>query len=144
MGAFTWDDKYLLGHDDIDRQHRELFEILNALHAAMKAGQGGVAIDSALAELFDYAQRHFSDEEAVMAAKGYPELDEHRRLHRQLMQKVTEMLQSRQAGEKLATFEVLGFVGEWIAEHVGRVDHQFGRFLHRAAAPVQLPRAEAP
>lgn len=133
MGVFSWDDKYLIGHDAIDRQHQRLFEILNNLHAAMKARHGDASIDATLAALLDYAQSHFAEEEQVMADVGYPELEAHRGKHRQLNLKLAAMTESRQAGERIATFELLTFLGEWIVDHVGRVDHEIGKHLHPPA-----------
>lgn len=129
--GFTWDDKYLIGHDEVDDQHRTLFEILNRQYAAMKAGQGERSISTTLAELLDYAQSHFAAEESIMLANDYPELAEHVQQHRQFTQQVLRMTRLQQAGEGFTTFEVLTFIGEWIVNHVGRADARIGMFLHQ-------------
>lgn len=131
MDAFSWDEKYRTGHEEIDLQHGQLFTLLNGLHAAMKKSQGRDQIDKTLAELVAYAQKHFQVEEEVMRQTGYPELDEHCQLHQRLTERLAALTQARRCGTQLTTFEVLNFLGEWIVDHVGRSDARIGRHLRR-------------
>lgn len=129
MWAFSWDDKYKIGHDVIDRQHFHLFSLINGLHAAMKSGNSDDSLDDTLKGLIDYTRWHFATEEEVMESIHFPELEEHRAQHQLLTAKVRSLQRSRQAGDPLVCMEIITFLGEWIICHVGQIDHKIGVYL---------------
>jgi len=78
--AIQWTDDLAIGIDEIDRQHRELYVVVAALHDAMRANQPHRA-EKVVRFLDRYILEHFATEERLMAAKRYPGLQEHRALH---------------------------------------------------------------
>lgn len=131
MGAYSWDDKYLTGHGEIDDEHRQLFAILNQLHDALKGQRGELAMLTTLDELARYAVRHFATEERLMTEYAYPEGAAHCRLHQDFTRQLTAL---RRRAAELHPFELLNFIGEWITDHVGRSDVRFGRYLRSLTA----------
>ena len=61
-----WTEKYATGVDEIDDQHKEIFNQLNRLHDAITSGLGKEVIEDILAFSQDYAAKHFAFEEACM------------------------------------------------------------------------------
>lgn len=126
MIAYSWNDKYLTGHAEIDAQHRHLFDVLNRLYTALKEQRGDAGIQVALDELADYVQVHFATEERVMRDNDYPGLDEHSAAHARFTREVGSM---RQRGPYMHAFELLNFIGYWIVDHVGHADVAIGKHL---------------
>lgn len=133
MSVFHWNPKYSVGHPLIDEQHRRLFDLLDQLHSAMKSQRGAEAIDETLLELLHYTEVHFAAEERLMREMDYAELERHCQEHQFLIAQVTSMRESRERGERLATFELLTFIGEWIIDHVGSTDSK----LYPLCSPQQ-------
>lgn len=83
-----WSDKLLFGIDTIDAQHKQLFEL-----AASFEGNGDqVRVMKTLALLCTYVKEHFSEEEAMLEACGYPQLAAHRALHREFRGMLLQLL----------------------------------------------------
>ena len=64
--ALVWKDSYRVGHEAVDEDHQQLFAIANEFCAAANTS----AAQTALSRLLDYANGHFSREEAVLYACG--------------------------------------------------------------------------
>lgn len=129
----TWpqfDSNCLLGIDVVDRQHRRLFEIAARVYANLSGDEKAyVAAASAAAELLDYTATHFADEEALMAAAGYPGLDEHRREHADLLSKVHDMEMRAAFGERNLPADMSRFLLAWLVDHIQARDRKFGEYL---------------
>ena len=60
-----WDDRLLIGHAEIDKQHKRLFAITARIFELGDAAADRVVCDI-LCELVDYATEHFGLEEEVL------------------------------------------------------------------------------
>ena len=134
MPLITWTDRLSVGIPAIDSQHRTLVDMINQLHEAHRRGEGRAVLDDILAAMADYARLHFRDEEALMAAAGYPKLAEHKRLHEEFGTRLI-VLQARQRRSTPVglSLEVMSFLREWLVEHIEGVDKHY--VPHLAPAP---------
>jgi hemerythrin-like metal-binding protein len=130
MTLVAWSDKYSVGVDAADSQHFVLFEILNDLHAAMMRGEGQAVTGPLLAALLKHTRDHFSGEEAMMAAAGYPGLEAHKALHRELTGKVEEYIQRHERGERMGNAKFLAFLRDWLIDHIQTADRNYGPWLN--------------
>jgi hemerythrin len=111
-------------------QHQRLFEIINALYAAIESGETRQAVEQALQSLIDYTRSHFAAEEALMLRGGYPEFPEHKKMHDQLLDKVNEYSLRLNLGENNLAADVLPFlIGDWLMEHITVTDRKYTPFL---------------
>ncbi len=130
MTLVAWSDKFSVGVESADSQHFVLFEILNELHTAMTRGQGHTITGQLLAKLLKYTRDHFSGEEAMMAAAGYPGLEAHKAKHRELTGKVEDFIVRHERGEMMINAKLLGFLRDWLTNHIQTVDRQYGPWLN--------------
>lgn len=133
--AVEWKADYSVGYDDIDGQHQELFRRFNALIEACRESRGREKVQELLRFLDDYVERHFADEEALMATNGYPGIDDHRKLHdtfRSELGRLKKILQEEGTSVHLivTTNET---VLQWLINHIRRVDTALGTFLRAKA-----------
>ena len=87
---FQWDDSYSVKVGAMDGQHRKLFDLINELHRAMRAGRGKEVTGVILHRLIDYTLHHFSAEEKLLEKHNYPGLVAHRAEHKALTAKVMD------------------------------------------------------
>ena len=127
-----WDDSLMLGIDLIDGEHKTLVDMVNRLNAAMTEGQG----NAVLAEVFDglkqYAVKHFSTEEELFDRYGYPEAQEHKSIHADLLAKVLDLDNKFSSGKMAMSSEVMGFLKEWLIKHIQGTDAKYVPFLKDA------------
>jgi len=56
---FEWKEKYSLGIQELDAQHKTLIDMINNLFAAMQSGAGKDLLDQTLSGLVEYTRHHF-------------------------------------------------------------------------------------
>lgn len=79
----VWQDRYNLGVEVIDKEHKKLFSILNKLFDFGKQEEKSQWVCQEAIKYFrDHAIKHFADEEAYMLSVNYEGFDMHRRIHR--------------------------------------------------------------
>jgi len=88
-----WGPDLSVGHPQLDAQHRGLItlgqQVIDLLDAPdTEAGQ----FHRLLNDVADAMRRHFLAEEAVLQANRCPKLMEHRALHDQYLERLTELL----------------------------------------------------
>jgi len=123
---FEWSAEYEIGLPEIDAQHRGLVEMLNELYAAKQAGQGATAARSTIERLLQYTQEHFEAEEWAMKRAHYPGYALHHKQHQILTRQVVDMLG---AADALPAFELLNFLSDWLKQHIGHCDREFGQYI---------------
>ena len=75
----NWKPEYSVGIENIDNQHKKMFEILNVLRQAAEARDDVEADFYTVRLLRYYAEYHFNSEEQLMAKYNYPGLDKHKK-----------------------------------------------------------------
>ncbi|MDE7342142.1 MAG: bacteriohemerythrin [Lachnospiraceae bacterium] len=116
-----WQERYNIGVDFIDREHKKLFNILNKLLAAGKEEEKSRwACQEGIKYFKDHAMKHFAEEEAYMASIHYAGFDTHRRLHDNFRKKMIpalekELMQTAYSAEAVSHF--LGVCSGWLIAH---------------------------
>ncbi len=123
----VWDNRYNIGVDIIDKEHKKLFSILNKLfdfgHTAEKSH---FACQEAIKYFKDHAIQHFSDEEDYMASIDYPGLKAHRRIHKDFRERMLPALESELELTGFSVTSVHHFLGAcagWLIAHTLIEDH---------------------
>jgi len=130
MAYMQWGDQYMIGIKEIDAQHEQLFELVNRMHAAVVNGDYPSVGEKILEDLIDYVLEHFTTEERLFEAEGYPQYEEHKQQHDLLARQVLEIQEDFKAKKIMLTFELLDFLSDWLKNHTTDSDLQYGRFAH--------------
>jgi len=125
MAFIEWNDSHSVGVQILDDQHKNLFKIVNELHAAMMRQEGKSAAGPLLEELLKFSQEHFATEEKMMEAAQYPGLAQHQAHHRELTRKAQEFAARYQRGESGLTIHLLKFLNEWLNTHIHEEDMSY-------------------
>jgi len=134
MSLFQWDESYSVGHLEIDAQHKRLFQLAEDVHAAMAAGKGKQMLSQTLANLINYTKSHFSSEERLMQRYGYPELPQHKAEHDKLTAQVLTFQNDFNAGRAVFSIDLMHFLKNWLAHHIGKVDQKVASYIKAKAA----------
>ena len=90
----VWQERYNIGVDFIDAEHRKLFSILNKLFTYRGEEERNQWLCQEGIKYFkDHAMRHFTEEETYMASIDYMGFDTHRRLHDNFRKKTLPALE---------------------------------------------------
>ncbi len=125
---YKWDSKYELGVQEIDDQHRCIFDLANALHAAGATPGTPEVVAAVLFEMEAYVDTHFDDEEAHMRSIGFPHYEEHCRIHKEMRAKVRDLAERFERMEVRAS-ELHVLVVGWLMNHITKADMQIASFL---------------
>jgi hemerythrin len=131
MMELTWSDEYSVGVEEIDDQHKMLFELLNRLvQAAVKREDQQLTVE-VLATLVDYTKTHFGLEERLLEASGYPGLPGHREDHLSFIDKVNSIAQKFHVENRSVSLELINFLKHWLQNHIRQSDMEYAAHLAR-------------
>ena len=125
-----WDDSLSVQVEQIDQQHRKLVDLINELFTALKSGKGSEVTGQILDSLVDYTQYHFREEEKLMALHSYPDLDRHRELHAELIDKVSDFKRKLADGKVSISSDLFNFLKSWLIFHIKKQDKAYGPHLN--------------
>lgn len=117
----VWNDRYNIGVQVVDKEHKKLFRILNKLFIFGQQETKRPWVCQETVKYFkDHALRHFQDEEEYMASVGYAGLDTHIRIHRNFRDTTLpalekELEQTEYSEEAVKHF--LGVCAGWLIGH---------------------------
>ncbi len=137
--AKQWQDYYALGIPLIDDQHRELIKRIAGLKSALNTHQMYHELARALKFVVDYTQYHFRSEEEILRENEYIHLSHHQKLHADLIGKLTTILGNLRRGKHLLPSQFIGFLENWVFQHILDEDKKFGLFLAEQSDPAAGP-----
>lgn len=134
--AIYWTKELEIGVAAIDRQHRDLFERIDALINACQAGRCQDEVAGLLEFLQGYVQVHFAEEEELMRLRGYPERSGHGREHARFSENLQDLVKgfAEQGFTSPLLNDLNATLVDWLYEHVCGRDRSLGQWLARQAA----------
>ncbi|MBN1956629.1 MAG: bacteriohemerythrin [Desulfuromonadales bacterium] len=125
-----WKDEFNTGVTLMDQQHKRLVELINQLFQCMKDGGDRMLLAEVVDELVNYTVTHFRAEEDVMKKHNYPDLEAHKLVHKNFVDKVAVYAEKLKAGDRLPPAEVYGFLKDWLVSHIEKQDRDgYGRHI---------------
>ena len=131
MALVKWNDSYSVQNVAMDKQHQHLFDLINELHDAMGQGKGKDVLPKVFANLVNYTQTHFADEEALLQKHSYPGLVVQKRQHADLITQVSELIKKFETGDFAASQKTRDFLKQWLIDHIQEHDKKYGTFLNQ-------------
>ena len=130
MAVIQWGVDCYTGLPEVDRQHEELFALVNRLHDA-KTHRADL-MGQVFADLSDYVRDHFALEEKLMRDAGVDaaHLAEHLAAHADFVASLTDFRRHSDAGSEGAADAVLAFLTDWLSQHVQSTDRRMAMEIH--------------
>lgn len=123
----VWENRFNIGVEIIDREHKKLFKIINKLLKISEQEEKSTWVCKEGIKYFkEHAVKHFSEEENYMDSISYKELEMHKRIHEDFrlctipaLEK--ELEQTDYSKDAISHF--LGVCAGWLVSHTLIEDH---------------------
>jgi hemerythrin-like metal-binding protein len=123
-GQFLWEDRYSLGDEKIDDQHKWMFNLANQLPKVSDKENVKIIV----LELYKYIREHFSYEEKIMKSAEYPLFSEHKQLHDKVIKQLNAISSSSFKSDK-DLYKFKKFLFDWLVEHIMHEDKKYSNFI---------------
>ncbi|RJR40845.1 MAG: hypothetical protein C4567_10385 [Deltaproteobacteria bacterium] len=131
-----WDDLYSIGVSGIDDQHKSFFKMLNNFNTDVVFSSIKTTDDKDMMKIYlyvlnlrRYALNHFLSEEEYMVKYNYPNIFEHRKKHDNFIKRIFALEENYYNFNKLSPDNINDFISSWLADHIIRMDKDFGQYL---------------
>lgn len=121
-----WSDDYLIGIEEIDNQHKKLFEITDS---AFNLLMDDLRVDKydeivgIIEELKNYAAYHFKSEEEYMLSRGYKRYFSQKVDHDDFIEKINSFdLNKVDENQNAYLMSIVEFAVQWISNHIIQKD----------------------
>jgi hemerythrin len=129
MTLMAWKEDYSVKIQTIDKQHQRLFDLINALYDASRAGKGRDVLGGVTDELIRYTQTHFRQEEEFLKSTNYSDFPAHKVQHEKFVAKVVEFRQKLASGQVVVSADILWFLRDWLTGHIMQTDKKYSTHL---------------
>ncbi|MDF2923976.1 MAG: hemerythrin-like metal-binding protein [Paenibacillaceae bacterium] len=137
-----WKEKYNIGVELIDAQHKELFARVEEFVLALRSKESWDNKVEKVKETLDFMKQyvviHFRDEEAYQKEICYPDCARHCETHAQFTAEVGEFIRlfEEQGFQEPLVQKFAGKLLAWLINHVGASDQKIADFLHSLEEPA--------
>ncbi len=126
-----WHERFNIGVELIDKEHRKLFSIINKLFAFTNQElKSQWACQEVIKYFKDHALKHFAEEEAYMESIYYEGLETHKRIHNDFRKKILPALEKELEQTDYCTESINHFLGVcagWLLGHTLTEDQAITR-----------------
>lgn len=135
MGTFAWQDKFSVNVAEMDKQHQRLLEYFSAVEAGISSGAPTQATGELLNTLIEYARFHFEEEERLMRAIQYADLESQLHAHNYFLNTLDEITAEFKAGT-LPGRNVIATLRDWYINHITFEDKKYGKLIGEGNALI--------
>lgn len=127
---FEYDESFSVGIEEMDRQHKKLFDIINNLYVAMKNDAGASEITKVISDLISYAVYHLNEEEDMMETYNYSGTSAHKNIHRKITAEAVEIQKEyNKSHSPVIATKLMLFLKDWLVGHIKTVDFKYAEEL---------------
>ncbi len=131
---------YSVEVESIDVQHQKMFEMVNELYNALRAGNVAQVVPAILKRLQACYREHFAYEERLMLQAKYPDYFRHKAEHVKLAEKALTLAKAFDEDKVMRSLSLLNLLKEWTLRHILSFDKRYSAYL-RAADTADIPAA---
>jgi hemerythrin len=128
--VFEWREDYSVGVDEMDEQHKTLFEKVRDLYRAYHHHYKEEALEKRVAGVIDYVKFHLKQEEELLKNSGYPgytaQRDEHDKLKKTIAEFLKDDVQKMDENRLLYFFKT---AKAWLLRHTILEDMKYKKYF---------------
>lgn len=130
MSLIEWRKEFETGIADVDHEHRELVDLINELHEAVRVDADRDTISNFLGEVFARISAHFALEETVMRKHRYDEYEAHKAEHEKLLDEIRDIMDAHEVSDSADYQSTLSTtIRDWFVNHFKNKDARLHRLL---------------
>jgi hemerythrin len=129
--VITWNEKYAIGIELIDNQHKELVSLTNELFRACVDGEKELMLvfKETMGRMVEYVRFHFGAEQELMLRIKYPDYQEHKKQHDTLVRNILGAVKEYNDGKKFVPNHFVRTLTDWILSHIAHYDKLYAAFI---------------
>lgn len=131
--SITWLDSYTIGIDNIDLQHKDLFQLINKVIQCNEE----INLQLSLTRLFIYAEEHFKAEEHLMRVIGYSHYKQHQKKHSLLIKELNKSFKE-DLSDPIIKEKLNNMLTRWLLLHIISENFKIESFLQTNFPPQKL------
>lgn len=143
MAYFEWADDLVIDNGPIDRDHRQLVDLVNELHTATSQGRGQDVVARILDDLIRYTVEHLQREEQLMASLNFPNLVQHKQGHDKFIEDLHGLHKKYAAGSFTVASQLSTVLRDWLSLHIRRSDKEILSFVKKSRPKSNLGLAHS-
>ncbi len=131
VALIEWKDEFSVGVPEVDHEHRELIDLINALHARLGSEAAQVSVEDFLGEIYAKISAHFALEEKVMRDRDYDQYQDHKTAHEQLLDEIRDIMDDYEDSAEFNEQDLAARLERWFSEHFKTKDARLHKHLSR-------------
>lgn len=145
MALCQWSESMSVGESRLDADHKALILLINRLHDSLEAGVESAASGEVFDSLINYIWFHFTREEKVMQACGYPYAEAHEEEHADFTRHIKEVRDryARNADPALIR-GLLDYLKDWLSHHILIQDMAYKPYVEHNCWAREVSRVFGP
>lgn len=125
----SWSDKFSVGVDEIDRQHKHMMRLINDIDDVVAKGGAYEQIEPIVIELVEYAKTHFAYEEKMLLANQCSDYEAHKQNHEILTKELSDWQEKLKHCSKEQLKELMTILRLWFPGHILGADKKHAQYL---------------
>ena len=126
MSFIKWNKKDILGIPSIDKQHKEIYEIVNNLHDLKDDNKSKISKQYKI--LLAKFIEHFDTEEDFMKERNIISLFSHKLEHERALEKYTTYFEKYKANKEPFDEDILHSLKTWLVNHAEMKDNKLKQY----------------
>ena len=121
LSKVVWKSEYNIGNLKIDNEHQQLFLLARkALSLIDKTTPDEITeLKTIIKELYQYVKNHFSHEEEFMHTTQYPDLQNHKKIHENMLMMLNDLIKELNSMElPIIEEKLFAFIEEYFIKHI--------------------------
>lgn len=131
MTLMEWREEFQIGIAEVDHEHREMIELINALHREALQGDSAEDIATALGEINVRVAAHFALEEKNMEQLHYAGYPAHKADHELLLDEIAAIMDDVYGTGRYDAAVLSARMSAWFGEHFRTHDAALHRWLEQ-------------
>lgn len=129
MGIVKWEDKYSVGIESMDSQHKKIIQLINNVFDELRGEGKHARLMEIIDGLVDYTHVHFKSEETIFEKFGYSETEEHKAEHKKFITQLADFKKGFEEGKIPLTMDIVTFLEDWLFSHILGTDQKYTKFF---------------
>ena len=131
MTLVKWSKDFAVGIELIDNQHMELVNLTNQLYRACLTSPTEIehTFKEVMGRMVEYVRFHFGTEQKLLERIHYPDYNDHKNRHDQLVKDILEAVNNYGKGMKYVPNNFARTLKDWVFEHIAIYDQIYAAYV---------------
>ena len=117
MSLINWREEFSVGVVEVDYEHQELIDQINAMHRSVQEGVTRDQVVEGLGDIYAQIASHFALEEKIMRDTRYPAYQEHKADHEALLDDLRDIMDEVEDDGEFDENRLSTDLDRWFSDH---------------------------